>query len=525
MDSGHGDTIASSPLWSVATTLGFRLAGLWLAYHIARALYNISPLHPLSHIPGPKLAAMTIWYEIWFELVKFGRYSSEIKKMHESYGPIVRISPDEVHTNDPSMVDEIYAAGGRRREKSALWTGSLTGPVAHSILTTVDHDLHRRRRQAMANSFSRSSIAKLEPVLHSKVQQLCAKFLRYPKGKVFDVTSAYSCFTTDVISEYCFGEPFGLLDQDDWEPNFRAPTTAMQNAQPLFKYFHITHYLADVLPVLAKRMSAEMAFFIKSITEDMPGRVIRAKEAVESGVIRDRPFVFEEMLKSDALSESDKSVYRMTGDGMILMSAGTETTAWTLTVLTYHLLSNAELMSRLRAELESTDPERLAWTELEKLPYLTGVILEALRLSYGIAARLPRVAPDEDLVYRGGKKGRREYVIPRGTAIGMSTVVTHHNEDIFPNSHAFAPERWFDAEGRRKPELEKHMLSFSRGSRACVGLQLAWCNMYLATAALVLRVFPAMALFETTIDDVAYDHDAFVSRPKVGTKGVRVVMS
>lgn len=33
-----------------------------------------------------------------------------------------------------------------------------------------------------------------------------------------------------------------------------------------------------------------------------------------------------------------------------------------------------------------------------------------------------------------------------------------------------------------------------------------------------------MELYETTIEDVQDDHDAFVSRPKVGTKGVRVVM-
>lgn len=70
-----------------------------------------------------------------------------------------------------------------------------------------------------------------------------------------------------------------------------------------------------------------MAFFIKSITEDMPGRVIKAKEAVASDLVRERTAVFEDILRSPALPESDKSVYRLTGDGMILVSAGTETSA------------------------------------------------------------------------------------------------------------------------------------------------------------------------------------------------------
>lgn len=127
-------------------------------------------------------------------------------------GPLVRISPNEVHCSDPDMVDEIYAGGGRRREKSAHWCSSLAGPVADSILTTRDHDVHRRRRQALSNSFSKAAIVNLEPMIHEKVQTLCDKLLRYPP-RPFDITAAYSCFTTDVITDYCFGEPFGLLKQ------------------------------------------------------------------------------------------------------------------------------------------------------------------------------------------------------------------------------------------------------------------------------------------------------------------------
>lgn len=70
-----------------------------------------------------------------------------------------------------------------------------------------------------------------------------------------------------------------------------------------------------------------MAFFIKSITEDMPGRVSKAKEVVASNLVRKRTAVFEDILRSPALPESDKSVCRLTGDGTILVAAGTETSA------------------------------------------------------------------------------------------------------------------------------------------------------------------------------------------------------
>jgi hypothetical protein len=111
------------------------LAGAWFVYKILQALYYVSPLHPLSGIPGPKLAAATYLPEFYYDVVKFGCYTKIIQRMHEQYGrkiftrlsldirrltalgPIVRINPHEVHCNDARFSDEIYAVGGRKRNK------------------------------------------------------------------------------------------------------------------------------------------------------------------------------------------------------------------------------------------------------------------------------------------------------------------------------------------------------------------------------------------------------------------------
>jgi hypothetical protein len=63
-----------------------RLFGLWLGYRLIIALYNISPFHPLYKFPGPKLAAASYLYESWYDLVKVGRYTREIRSMHAKYG-------------------------------------------------------------------------------------------------------------------------------------------------------------------------------------------------------------------------------------------------------------------------------------------------------------------------------------------------------------------------------------------------------------------------------------------------------
>jgi hypothetical protein len=58
----------------------------WLAFKVLQALYNISPFHPLSKVPGPKLAGATYLPEFYHDVILVGRYTHAIQKMHEKYG-------------------------------------------------------------------------------------------------------------------------------------------------------------------------------------------------------------------------------------------------------------------------------------------------------------------------------------------------------------------------------------------------------------------------------------------------------
>lgn len=74
-------------LWGALSLRGFAtIVGLWVAYRIAVALYNISPFHPLSRFPGPKIAAASYLYEAYYDWILVGRYGKEIKRMHDKYG-------------------------------------------------------------------------------------------------------------------------------------------------------------------------------------------------------------------------------------------------------------------------------------------------------------------------------------------------------------------------------------------------------------------------------------------------------
>jgi cytochrome P450 len=195
----------------------------------------------------------------------------------------------------------------------------------------------------------------------------------------------------------------------------------------------------------------------------------------------------------------------------------------------FYLLSQPETLKKLKAELRtvfrsSSSPVKLA--TLEQLPYLTGCVQEGIRLSYGVCTRLQRIALDETLVLNDGKK---DWFIPPGTPVGMTSVLIHHDESIFPDSRKFLPERWIG-----HPTLVKYLFSFGKGTRMCIGMNLAYAEIYLALA----RIFTEygskdardegdvgyLELFETTAWDVELTKDVFVPVARDGSKGVRITV-
>lgn len=113
------------------------------------------------------------------------------------------------------------------------------------------------------------------------------------------------------------------------------------------------------------------------------------------------PTIIHDILESD-LPEREKTLDRLWQEGQTFVAAGTETTAWCLTVITFYLLETPEMMQRLRSEL--LEAKATSSTQLEKLPYLSAIIQEGLRLSFGVCTRLPRIAPNSVLELDDGKK-------------------------------------------------------------------------------------------------------------------------
>jgi cytochrome P450 len=103
----------------------------------------------------------------------------------------------------------------------------------------------------------------------------------------------------------------------------------------------------------------------------------------------------------------------------------------------------------------------------------------------------------------------------------MSAYMMHTDAEIYPEPFKFMPERWL---GDYNPLMNRNFIPFSKGSRNCLGMSLAYATIYLTLAVMFRPDGPKMSLYETDESDVIPIHDFFLAVPKLNTKGMRVVV-
>lgn len=58
---------------------------IWLVYLVGLACYRLY-FHPIAGFPGPKLAALSKWYEFYYEVICQGQFTFHIQDLHQKYG-------------------------------------------------------------------------------------------------------------------------------------------------------------------------------------------------------------------------------------------------------------------------------------------------------------------------------------------------------------------------------------------------------------------------------------------------------
>jgi hypothetical protein len=76
------------------------LVGTLVTFLVVQSIYRLL-WHPLASFPGPKLAAVTKWYEFYFDIVKGhgGQFAWEIQRMHKKYGESLPVPSSNIIGN------------------------------------------------------------------------------------------------------------------------------------------------------------------------------------------------------------------------------------------------------------------------------------------------------------------------------------------------------------------------------------------------------------------------------------------
>lgn len=164
-----------------------------------------------------------------------------------------------------------------------------------------------------------------------------------------------------------------------------------------------------------------------------------------------------------ATHESDPSVLTMSEIIAITTTnviAGSDTTAISLSSVIYHLSKYPEARRKLEDEIaeavrEGRASNPITYAEAIKLPYLTAVINEAMRVHPATGFILERLVP------RGGVTLHGVY-LPEGTVVGVNAWVLHRNKDVFGEDvHSFRPERWIEGDEAKIKEMKRNLFTVS----------------------------------------------------------------
>lgn len=470
-------TTMISPI--LATRILAGLVALYILYALLAPLFS-----PLRKIPGPLAARFTkAWY---FTRVSKGDFHRENTLLHRKYGPVVRLAPNYVSLDEPSVVKTVYGIGSKFPKSDWYQGFKAPGPkVPFTLFADQDIRRHAENRKIFQNVYSMSSMVSYEPFVDRCADLLAARLREIADGVggggrergagELDMAHWFQAYAFDVVACVTFGSRFGFLDRGEDVFSMMAQLHSVVRYSALAGLFPRVHawlfYPSARLGLFGSRgRVAHMAFVERRMAvraeerTSEEARKPQARDGDGDGAAAQRDFMDRLWDKHD--EDPDRvSRYHIFMVGLSNITAGSDTTSSTLSGLLYLLLSHPRALARLTAELDAaalSDPP--TFKEGQALPYLDAAIKESLRLHSAVGLPLWRVVPP------GGGLEVAGHLLPPGTNVGVNAWTAHRNPAVWgADAGEFRPERWLEADRSRLAAMEAYYLPFGLGARTCIG--------------------------------------------------------
>lgn len=178
---------------------------------VTRALYK-RYASPLRQYPGPWLASCS---RLWKVLSTASTHTHlDHVALHEKYGPIVRIAPDELSLASPEAARTLLSAG--KRFYKTRFYGVFPPPENPDIFTEYREDVHAQKKKVANVPYSMSAMQQLSPFIDDTIEFLMKKMdsMAEEGGRpVVDLGNWLHWFAFDVLGEVAFSRSFGFLEQ------------------------------------------------------------------------------------------------------------------------------------------------------------------------------------------------------------------------------------------------------------------------------------------------------------------------
>ncbi|KAI9372467.1 cytochrome P450 [Aspergillus egyptiacus] len=450
------------------------------------ALTRCLLFHPLRHIPGPRTATLFSLHEFYHNILRDGEWSQTFPSLHQYYSmpplqpaSLISVSAHRHQTHPSSALARttIYRLGTAFPKDAAFYTSADNHG---SIFSMCDRAEHRQRRKALAPRFSTQAAELAAPGIVAELRALIGFMLgRSRSGEGCNISDLFRVLAINWVADTLLGNSGRLVEYQAAKPEMLQDIDGLSAVVPLLQFLPYLPTLNSLLPSLATEyLTPAGVGRFKKVCKDTTRPLLSTP--VKDIASKPQASVVELLIAHRRQAHGKQpTLDYLAEEAFTFIDAGVDTTGGTLVTAVYHILRNPGILHRLRSELDD------AWLHsggevdtkiLAGLPYLNAIIQESHRIWPAIPGPLPRVVPSGGLQVGS-------YFIPGGTIISSTHYSLHYNETVFPAPQSFNPERWLQCgsgSGNGKWAGERYLNPYSRGSRACLGINLAQMQLRLA---------------------------------------------